>query len=254
MSTTQRSESMNAFFDGYVHSKTSLKQFVEQYERALRSKVEKEFQADFKSYPQTVEESVSRAYTRVAMNYDGLVSTPEQLRYDSMCKAFAEVADLAVDDECWTRVILDWIKVQANKLKSTKSCIASNIVSHCTPSQIAATNNILDPNVAKKKGAPSDFGERASSTTSKGKRSRQRHSNTVEAAPEFVASQEQYSTQTPFSYSQLLLGDAESFVCTQPLPTSDALPPLPTSVIFRPQGHPFPYYYMPMTPQDGPTL
>ncbi|XP_022880776.1 protein FAR1-RELATED SEQUENCE 5-like [Olea europaea var. sylvestris] len=44
MSTTQRSESMNTFFDGYVHLKTSLKQFVEQYERALRSKVEKEFQ------------------------------------------------------------------------------------------------------------------------------------------------------------------------------------------------------------------
>ncbi|XP_022883643.1 protein FAR1-RELATED SEQUENCE 5-like [Olea europaea var. sylvestris] len=54
MSTTQRSESMNAFFDGYVHSKTSLKQFVEQYERALRKKVEKEFEADFKSYSQMV--------------------------------------------------------------------------------------------------------------------------------------------------------------------------------------------------------
>ncbi|XP_022883803.1 protein FAR-RED IMPAIRED RESPONSE 1-like [Olea europaea var. sylvestris] len=54
MSTTQRSESMNAFFDGYVHSKTSLKQFVEQYERVLRNKVEKEFQADFRSYSQMV--------------------------------------------------------------------------------------------------------------------------------------------------------------------------------------------------------
>ncbi|XP_022892296.1 protein FAR1-RELATED SEQUENCE 5-like [Olea europaea var. sylvestris] len=54
MSTTQRSESMNAFFDGYVHAKTSLKQFVEQYERALRNKVEKEFQADFKSFSQMV--------------------------------------------------------------------------------------------------------------------------------------------------------------------------------------------------------
>lgn len=54
MSTTQHSESMNAFFDGYVHSKTSLKQFVELYERALRDKVEKEFQADFRSYSQTI--------------------------------------------------------------------------------------------------------------------------------------------------------------------------------------------------------
>ncbi|XP_022845322.1 protein FAR1-RELATED SEQUENCE 5-like [Olea europaea var. sylvestris] len=47
-------EGINAFFDGYVHSKTSLKQFVEQYEQALRSKVEKEFQADFKSFSQMV--------------------------------------------------------------------------------------------------------------------------------------------------------------------------------------------------------
>ncbi|XP_028120899.1 protein FAR-RED IMPAIRED RESPONSE 1-like [Camellia sinensis] len=45
MSTTQRSESMNAF---YVNSKTTLKQFVEQYDNALRSKVEKETKVDFK--------------------------------------------------------------------------------------------------------------------------------------------------------------------------------------------------------------
>ncbi|XP_028110552.1 protein FAR-RED ELONGATED HYPOCOTYL 3-like [Camellia sinensis] len=49
MSTTQRSENINAFFDGYVNSKTSLKQFVEQYDNALKSKVEKEMKADFKS-------------------------------------------------------------------------------------------------------------------------------------------------------------------------------------------------------------
>ncbi|XP_028074240.1 protein FAR-RED IMPAIRED RESPONSE 1-like [Camellia sinensis] len=49
MPTTQRSESMNAFFDGYVNSKTTLKQFFEQYDHALRSKVEKEMKADLKS-------------------------------------------------------------------------------------------------------------------------------------------------------------------------------------------------------------
>ncbi|KAA8541383.1 hypothetical protein F0562_025347 [Nyssa sinensis] len=38
MSTTQRSESMYAFFDGYVNVKTTLKQFVEQYENALKDK------------------------------------------------------------------------------------------------------------------------------------------------------------------------------------------------------------------------
>ncbi|XP_038708509.1 protein FAR1-RELATED SEQUENCE 5-like [Tripterygium wilfordii] len=50
MSTTGRSESMNAFFDGYVNSKTTLKQFVEQYSNALRKKIEKESQADFDSF------------------------------------------------------------------------------------------------------------------------------------------------------------------------------------------------------------
>ncbi|BBH00026.1 polyol/monosaccharide transporter 5 [Prunus dulcis] len=49
MSTTQRSESMNAFFDDHVNSKTTLKQFVEQYENALMTKVEKENQADYMS-------------------------------------------------------------------------------------------------------------------------------------------------------------------------------------------------------------
>ncbi|KAK8916238.1 Protein FAR1-RELATED SEQUENCE 5 [Platanthera zijinensis] len=50
MSTTQRSEGINAFFNGYVNSKTTLKQFVEQYENVLRSKVVKEQNADFKSF------------------------------------------------------------------------------------------------------------------------------------------------------------------------------------------------------------
>ncbi|KAL7214837.1 hypothetical protein ACSBR1_027086 [Camellia fascicularis] len=50
MSTIQRSESINAFFDGYVHSKTTLKQFAEQYDNALKSKIEKESNAYFGSF------------------------------------------------------------------------------------------------------------------------------------------------------------------------------------------------------------
>uniref|UniRef100_A0A2N9IM26 Protein FAR1-RELATED SEQUENCE n=1 Tax=Fagus sylvatica TaxID=28930 RepID=A0A2N9IM26_FAGSY len=38
MSSTQHSESMNAFFDGYLHSSTILKVFVEQFENAMRNK------------------------------------------------------------------------------------------------------------------------------------------------------------------------------------------------------------------------
>ncbi|KAK4597375.1 hypothetical protein RGQ29_015069 [Quercus rubra] len=47
MSTTLCSESMNAFFDGYVGPKTTLKQFADQYDEALKSKVEKENTKDF---------------------------------------------------------------------------------------------------------------------------------------------------------------------------------------------------------------
>ena len=39
MSTTQRSESMNVLFDKYTNKKTTLKQFVEQYENALVAKL-----------------------------------------------------------------------------------------------------------------------------------------------------------------------------------------------------------------------
>jgi len=49
MSTTQRSESIHDFFDGYINSTTSLQQFVKQYDNALRSRAEKEFEADFQS-------------------------------------------------------------------------------------------------------------------------------------------------------------------------------------------------------------
>ncbi|XP_024042121.1 protein FAR1-RELATED SEQUENCE 5-like [Citrus clementina] len=52
MSSTQRSESMNAFFDGYVNSKTTLKQFVEQYSCALKNKVQKEVEEDVRCLSQ----------------------------------------------------------------------------------------------------------------------------------------------------------------------------------------------------------
>ncbi|GKV12513.1 hypothetical protein SLEP1_g23644 [Rubroshorea leprosula] len=50
MSISQRSESVDAFFNGYVGSKSSLKQFLEQYDTALKSKIENESKADFASF------------------------------------------------------------------------------------------------------------------------------------------------------------------------------------------------------------
>ena len=54
MSTAQRNESIDSFFDGYVNSKTTLKRFVEQYDDALNDKIEKESMADFDSFNSTI--------------------------------------------------------------------------------------------------------------------------------------------------------------------------------------------------------
>ncbi|XP_077231508.1 uncharacterized protein LOC143864469 [Tasmannia lanceolata] len=48
MTSNQRSESMNALFDGFVNQKTSLRDFVDQYEKALSDRRRKETKEDFK--------------------------------------------------------------------------------------------------------------------------------------------------------------------------------------------------------------
>ena len=64
MSTTQRSESMNAFFDGYINSMTCLQQFVHQYDNALQHKAELECEADFASLNKVIPCSSQSAIER----------------------------------------------------------------------------------------------------------------------------------------------------------------------------------------------
>lgn len=54
MSTTRHDESGHAFFDGFVNCQTTLKQFVDQYDKVLQAKAEKEFEADFRSFCSTL--------------------------------------------------------------------------------------------------------------------------------------------------------------------------------------------------------
>ncbi|XP_057504729.1 protein FAR1-RELATED SEQUENCE 5-like [Actinidia eriantha] len=72
MSSTQRSESMNSYFDGYINSKTTLKQFVEQYENALAKKVEIEKYEDAKSLhhyiPCITEDELEKQFQSVYTN------------------------------------------------------------------------------------------------------------------------------------------------------------------------------------------
>ncbi|XP_009759183.2 protein FAR-RED IMPAIRED RESPONSE 1-like [Nicotiana sylvestris] len=49
MLSTQRSEGMHAFFDGFITRQSTLKLFVQQYELAIRAKFEKELEAEYRS-------------------------------------------------------------------------------------------------------------------------------------------------------------------------------------------------------------
>ncbi|KAK6163472.1 hypothetical protein DH2020_000336 [Rehmannia glutinosa] len=72
MSITQRSDSMNSYFDGYVNASTNLNQFFKLYEKALESRHEKEVKADFDTMntspvlktPSPMEKQASEFYTR----------------------------------------------------------------------------------------------------------------------------------------------------------------------------------------------
>ncbi|KAH9778160.1 protein FAR-RED IMPAIRED RESPONSE 1 [Citrus sinensis] len=71
LSTAQRSESINSFFDKYVSKKTSLKEFVEQYKMALQDRQENEAYASFSTLhkkpvlksPSPFEKQMSTIYT-----------------------------------------------------------------------------------------------------------------------------------------------------------------------------------------------
>ncbi|KAL6510985.1 Protein FAR1-RELATED SEQUENCE 5 [Orobanche gracilis] len=72
MSITQRSDSMNSYFDGYINASTNLNQFFKLYEKALESRHEKEVKADYETMntppilktPSPMEKQASVFYTR----------------------------------------------------------------------------------------------------------------------------------------------------------------------------------------------
>ncbi|KAL4594712.1 hypothetical protein ACB092_12G039000 [Castanea dentata] len=85
-----RSESINAFFDGYVHHQTTLKEFVEQYDKALAKNVVNENTEDFNSFQSSIpcfthyamEKQFQKLLGKVCCNFssckeDGVISEYE---------------------------------------------------------------------------------------------------------------------------------------------------------------------------------
>lgn len=72
MSTVQRSDSVNSYFDKYMHKKTSVQEFVKQYESILQDRYEEEAKADSDTWnkpptlrsPSPFEKSIAGVYTR----------------------------------------------------------------------------------------------------------------------------------------------------------------------------------------------
>ncbi|KAF5477392.1 hypothetical protein F2P56_004037 [Juglans regia] len=112
MSTTQRNESMNAFFDGYVHAKTNLKEFVDQYDNALRKKIENEISSDFHSFSVTIpcisrspiEKRFQELYTNakfreVQQQVMGVLDMdPSLLRRDGVKKTYLVEDEISVEE------------------------------------------------------------------------------------------------------------------------------------------------------------
>jgi hypothetical protein len=72
MNTTQRSESINSFFDSFVNASTTLQEFVSKFEKALYSRLEAEKREDYESRHKSrimatgskLEEHAASIYTR----------------------------------------------------------------------------------------------------------------------------------------------------------------------------------------------
>ncbi|XP_059623382.1 protein FAR1-RELATED SEQUENCE 5-like [Cornus florida] len=129
MSITQRSDSMNSYFDGYVNASTTLQLFVKHYEKALESRYEKEVKADYDTMntapvlktPSPMEKQAAEAYTRkLFMKFqEELVETLTFLAtkvQDEEATTMYQVAKFGESHKTY------FVKLNIREMKATCSC------------------------------------------------------------------------------------------------------------------------------------
>jgi hypothetical protein len=125
MSTTQRSESMNAFFDGYVGPSTTLKKFVGDYDNALMRMVENERLADFgsfnKMFPLITLHSIEHQLQAIYTN-EKFKEVQEEFRGFMMCFTSLLKCEGAIS----TYEVIDRIRVNGDFTKEVKYCVYFN--------------------------------------------------------------------------------------------------------------------------------
>ncbi|XP_073300968.1 uncharacterized protein [Primulina huaijiensis] len=166
---------------------------------------------------------VSRLYMRVKINYNGWITTPGQLNYEKLCKAFTDVADLAADNDNETQKLLEWIETKASDLAISKlgSGCGRNLISqlsmqvdHVDDATQVSTCKVLDPKYTKTKGAPkklrkkgplekSSKKSKVSMISSKEKNSQPKK---IQSSNVFIQPPDQNAVMTPLSFSQQLMG------------------------------------------------
>ncbi|KAI7731455.1 hypothetical protein M8C21_026879 [Ambrosia artemisiifolia] len=129
MSITQRSDSMNSYFDGYVNASTTLNQFVKLYEKALESRNEKEVKADYDTMntlpplrtPSPMEKQASELYTRkIFLRFqEELVGTltlmASEVEDDGEVTTY-QVSKFGEDNKCYH------VKFNVLEMRATCSC------------------------------------------------------------------------------------------------------------------------------------
>ncbi|KAI4295743.1 hypothetical protein L6164_035755 [Bauhinia variegata] len=126
MSTSQRSESMNSFFDKYIHKKITLKELVKQYGTILQNRYEEEAIADFDTLhkqpalksPSPWEKQMSTIYThaifkKFQVEVLGVVGCHPSRETGDVTIAKFVVQDCEKDEE----FLVTW-----NEMKSEVSC------------------------------------------------------------------------------------------------------------------------------------
>ncbi|XP_059310744.1 protein FAR1-RELATED SEQUENCE 6-like [Lycium ferocissimum] len=130
MLSTQRCEGMHAFFDGYISGSSTLKQFVEEYEIALRVKFDKELTSEYNSrYTEAKvssgfmwEEQIQTHYTRtiydlfmdqLAKKYHCEISNHEDAEVVEGVEKF-DVADYSIKNDFHGNVFVFLVEYRTN--------------------------------------------------------------------------------------------------------------------------------------------
>ncbi|WVY90475.1 hypothetical protein V8G54_035989 [Vigna mungo] len=130
MSTTQRSEGMNAFFDGFINSSTTLQQFVVLFVGiAYWFSVKKMY----KMSPPNIffavgAKNIRRKHALIRTTYSSLHQEPKMQRYKSLCKKFYDIAEAACESEYASHELEKELNCLGKKFGVTSS-LRNNIIS-----------------------------------------------------------------------------------------------------------------------------